>query len=440
VIAMVSVILAACAGGVAPQAPAQPAAEEVAAQPAAEAVKLVAMTPENELTQEAIDAFEAANPGITIERIDPDETKLAAMIAAGEAPDIIRASGADTPTYVTRGWVLDLTPYFETSEVLQADDMAPSVDYFRYEGGWYGMNSDWSPDQSFFISKSAAADAGIELPPPDSLITYAQAGEWARAMTKTEGERVLRVGMAYSDYWDGTVQTILMENGEDLYSEDFSKANISDNPTVVEFLTFMAELAKDNAIFNPLNPSPEWVVPDLMNGRAASATNGYWIQGGFRGAENPVIAPDDYVMYPALSWGGKEIVNPALGGAGWFISATTEHPDEAWKLFEYYMGGEPALNRARTGWGLPALKSLYSEIPVNEAWQSQYIDNVKWEQENTIQTPRRINPYYSTSVFNSIWQANLERYLKGEISIEEAINNLDTEVNKAIADGMAAAQ
>jgi multiple sugar transport system substrate-binding protein len=407
---------------------------------AQDAVQLVIMATEQDVSQGDLDGFMAANPGITVERIDLDRTRLAAMVAAGEAPDIISASGADTPTFVERGWVLDLTPYFESSEVLLPDDMVPSVEYFRYEGGWYGMNKDWSPDQSFFISRSAAEAAGIELPPPNTIITYEQAGEWARTMTQTESGRVMRVGMAYSNYWDGTVQTILMETGEDLYSEDFSSAVIADNPTVVAFLTFMAELAQDNAIFNPLNPSPEWVVPDLLNGRAASATNGYWIQGGLRGAEDPVVTPSDFVMYPALSWGGEVVVNPALGGAGWFISATTEHPDEAWRLFEYYMGGAPALNRAQTGWGLPALRSLYSEIPVTEEWQQQFLDAVQWEQDNTVQMPRRINPFYSTEVFNSIWTSNLERYLNGQITLEEAISNLDAEVNQAIADGMATAQ
>ena len=402
-------------------------------------VNLVVMIGEGELSQAEIDAFTAANPGITITRIDPDETKLAAMVAAGEAPDIIRGSGAETANLVERGWVLDLTSYFETSTILKPDDMVPSVDYFRYEGGWYGMHKDWSPDQSFFINKQAAAEAGIELPPVQTIITYEQAAEWARAMTQAQGGRVTRVGLAYSEYWDANVQTILMETGEDLYSEDFSSANIKDNPTVVAFLTLMANLAKENATFSPLNPSPEWVVPDLLNGRAASATNGDWIQGGFRGAEEPVVAPENYVMYPALSWGGEVSVNPGLGGAGMFISATTKNPDAAWKFFEYYMGGDAAITRAQTGWGLPALTSLYSQIPTTEAWQQQYLENVEWEQANTIQTPRRINPYYRADVFNTVWKANLERYLKGEITIDEAIANLDTEVNEAIAAGKATA-
>lgn len=440
VVVLFAIILTACGGAAptaAPEQPATPAATE--ASPAAEPVKLVLMAPENEFSQADLDAFIVANPGITIERIEPDTTKLAAMIAAGTAPDIIRGSGSDTPTYAERGWILDLTSYFAKSEILKTDDMVPAVEYFRYNGGWYGMHKDWSPDQSFFISKTAAAEAGIELPPAHTIITYAQAAEWARKMTKIEGGRVTRVGMSYSGYWDSTVQTILMETGEDLYSEDFSKANIKDNPTVVAFLTFMAEMAKDNAIFNPLNPSPEWIVPDLLNGRAASATNGYWIQGGFHGAENPVVAPSDYMMYPALSWGGKVTVNPALGGAGLFISATTKNPDAAWKFFEYYMGGEAAVSRAKTGWGLPALKSLYTEIPAADDWQKQFIENVQWEQANTIQTPRRINPYLGSEVFSNVWLANLERYLKGEITIDEAIANLDAEVNKAIADGKAAA-
>lgn len=403
-------------------------------------VKLVVMVGELELPQPEIDAFNTANPGIVVTRLDPDETKLAAMIAGGESPDIIRASGADTTSFVSRGWVLDLTPYFAKSTVLKADDMVPAVDYFRYKGGWYGMHKDWSPDQSYFISKTAAAEAKIQLPPVHTIITYEQAAKWARAMSKTEAGRVTRVGLAYSDYWDANVQTILMETGEDLYSPDFSSAKIKDNPKVVAFLTLMAGLAKDNAMFNPLNPSPEWVVPDLMNGRAASATNGYWVQGGFRSAENPVVIPSDFVMYPALSWGGKVSVNPALGGAGWFISATSKNPAAAWKFYEYYMGGQSAVTRAKTGWGLPALKSLYPQIPTSEAWQKQYLENVQWEQTNTVQTPRRINPYYKTDVFNSVWKANLERYLKGEITLETAIANLDAKVNEAIAAGKATAK
>jgi multiple sugar transport system substrate-binding protein len=364
------------------------------------------------------------------------------MFAAGTPPDLFRASGADTATYAQRGWILDLTKYFESSTVLKPDDMVPAVAYFKVDGGWYGMNTDWSPDQSFFINKKLAADAGITLPDPSThpIITYAQAGEWANKMTKVSGGRVEVTGMIYSGYWDANIQTILMETGQDLYTEDFSHASIKDNQTVVDFLTFMADLAKNNAIYSPINPDPNWTVPDLLAGQAGSATSGYWIQGGFRDVTPPpTVDPNDIIMYPALSWGGKVVVNPGLGGAGWFISAQTKYPDASWKLYEYFFGGSPALNRAKTGWGLPALKSLYSLIPQDQPFQQQFLNAAEWEAANTVQTPRRINPYYQTNVLNDTWNAELEKYLKGEETITQAIENLDTAVNNAIANGKAAA-
>jgi multiple sugar transport system substrate-binding protein len=387
--------------------------------------------------QADIDAYVAANPHVTIERIDNDATKLAAMMAAGTPPDIIRASGADTKVYALRGWVLDLTPYFEKSTVLRPDDMMSPVEYFKFDGGWYGMHKDFSFDSSYIINKRMAEEAGITLPPPHTIITFEQAGEWARKMTVVEGGRVVRMGME-SDMSDGTAQRVMMETGEDLYNEDFTKANIKDNPKVVALMTYYAELAKENVIFNPLNPSPNWSVPDLLDGKTASIVIGYWAQASFASAENPVENPENFVMYPALSWGGEVVVNPPMGGAGMFITAGSKNPDEAWKFFEYYMGGEPAISRAKAGWGLPALKSLYQYISLDTEWQQQFYDNVQWEMENSVITPRRINPYYTTATFNGTWSKQLELYLKGEVTLEEAIANTDAEVNKAILDGKAA--
>ena len=44
---------------------------------------------------------------------------------------------------------------------------------------------------------------------------------------------------------------------------------------VVEVLTFYANLAKDNVIWNPLNPSPSWPGDDLVAGRAGFIRYGY---------------------------------------------------------------------------------------------------------------------------------------------------------------------
>ena len=451
VFVLLAIVLVACGSSTPTAAPATAAPATAAPTTAAPAtvapkpagpVTLVVMVAESDFSQDQQKEFMAANPSITIQRIDVDNTKLQAMEAAGTPPDLFRASGADTASYVKRGWVLDLTPYFAKSTVLKKDDMVPPVSYFIIDGKQYGMNTDWSPDQSYVINKKMAAAAGITLPDPAThpIITYAQAGEWAKKMTKVTGGRVEVTGMNYSGYWDANLQTILMETGQDLYNADFTHASIKDNQTVVDFLTFMADLAKNNAIHSAINPDPNWIVPDLLSGADASGTNGYWIQGGFHDVTPPpTVDPNDLVLYPALSWGGKVVVNPGLGGAGWFISSKTAHPDEAWKLYEYFFGGAPAITRAKTGWGLPALKSLYSLIPQDTPFEKQFLDDAQWEAANTVQKPRTINPYYQTNVLNDTWNAELEKYLKGQETITQAIENLDTAVNNAITTGKAAA-
>jgi multiple sugar transport system substrate-binding protein len=408
----------------------EPTAVPPTAVPEPKPAKVVMMgVGTGEFSEDELDAFLGQSKYVSeVERVEGDSTRLRAMWAAGTPPDVWRASGADVPLYVSLDWPLDLTEYFNTSEVLKPEDMAPAVGYFQYKGGWYGMHKDFSPDMSLQINVAAFEEAGVPVPEEKVIYTYQDAAEWAYALTKKEGERTVRIGWADNGWWDGILQTVLMEEEQDIFVDDFARANIQDNETVVAVLTFYAQLAKDNVIWNPLNPSPSWPGDDLMAGRAGFIRYGYWMHGSVIGAEDP----EPFEMRPALSWGGKVAVNPPLGGAGWFIAKPTQVPVSAWELFEYYMGDEPARNRARSGWGLPALKSMFPLVPQDTALDKQWYDSVMWELENTIQRPRQLNPFIATGNINSAWDSNLELYLKDQITLEEAIANVDQEVNNAL--------
>jgi multiple sugar transport system substrate-binding protein len=395
--------------------------------------KVVMMVDTGEFSDEALNLFVQSSQFVSeVERLGTDSTRLRAMWAAGTPPDVWRASGADVPLYVTYNWPLDLTEFFNNSQLLKPDDMAPAVGYFQYKGGWYGMHKDFSPDMSLIINAAAFDEAGLPVPEEKRIHTYQDAAEWAAALTKQEGSRTVRIGLAHPGWWDGDIQRILMEDGQSLFADDYSRASIKDNDRVVEVLSYFARLAKDNVMWNPLNPSPSWAGDDLLAGRAGFTTIGYWMHGSVVGAEELAAPVESFQLRPALSWGGKVAVNPPLGGAGWFIARSTKAPQAAWELFEHYMGGPPAQERAGSGWGLPALKSLYPLVPQKTAVDKQWYDAVMWELQNTIQEPRQINPFVATDVLISAWDANLELYLKSQISLEEAIASVDQEVNGAI--------
>ena len=48
------------------------------------------------------------------------------------------------------------------------------------------------------------------------------------------------------------------------------------------------------------------------------------------------------------------------------------------------------------------------------------------------------NPYYDDSAFDTSWASNLEQALRGSITFDQLVQNVESDVNATIADGKAA--
>ena len=92
---------------------------------------VVVMHRANELSADQIASFQEANPGITIEFVEDDPTRFYAMYAAGAPPDIYRIQAPSVPGMLARKLLLDLTPYFESSDLIKVDDLAPANNYYK---------------------------------------------------------------------------------------------------------------------------------------------------------------------------------------------------------------------------------------------------------------------------------------------------------------------
>src|SRR5207249_12277781 len=101
-------------------------------------------------------------------------------------------------------------------------------------------------------------------------------------------------------------------------------------------------------------------------GQVAMLQYGYW----FSAMAESDITKGKTVFLPAPTWSGVRR-DPTMTATGWVVSAQTKDPDAAWAVFEQYMGGKPALDRAKSGWGVPGLKSLYKEMPPQPALHQQ---------------------------------------------------------------------
>jgi multiple sugar transport system substrate-binding protein len=143
-------------------------------------------------------------------------------------------------------------------------------------------------------------------------------------------------------------------------------------------------------------------------------------------------------MMAAPQW-GPVYSNPCVSGCGMFINSKTPNKDAAWKMFEWFMGEEPAQNRSKSGWGTPALKSLFALMPQDTPWRKQVYNQLQWEIQNTKVSVMQFSPYTDPITFESTWTKYHDQYLKGSMSFDDFITNVEKDMNAAIQDGIDAA-
>jgi multiple sugar transport system substrate-binding protein len=400
----------------------------------------------NELSDDEINQFHEANPDITFSRIDYDQTRFYAMLAAGTAPDIVRVQAPTIPQYVARNLLLDLTPYFEASSVLQPDDLMPVNDYYRADGplaigqgNRYGMVKDWSPDMTIWVNAAFLEEAGFTVDPTERL-TYQELADIARATVQKVGDRVLVHGLLFANagaWIDRVWMAMLLEKETSLYSEDFRTISLRDNPDVLDVIRYYYDLTAEGISDSVIAPlSAGWQGEAFVNGQAACLQYGYW----FTPMGNTGEAEGQAVMLPAPTWADNP-VSPCITATGGVITAGTQNPEAAWRVFEWYFGQEPAHNRASSGWGVPGLRSLLDLIPNETDFQQATRAVLDAELEHNYTIP--FNPYLiqpePTPVAAS-YMTNLEAALTGAMTFDELIEVVERESQEAIDEGIASAE
>ncbi len=335
---------------------------------------------------------------------------------------------------------MDLTPYFEASSVLRLDDLMPANNYYKAEspmkigsGKIYGMCKDFSPDFTVFAYKKAFEDAGASVPDPAKPPTYAELAELAKKVAKKEGDRVLMWGYGYDDAWiDRIWMNCLAELGQSLYSEDFTKVIIGGNEETLKLAQYYFDLAKENLTVNPINPSPNgWAGGDFTAGLLAMMQYGFW----YSAMAETDTTQGQVVMLPGPTWAGQRR-DPTMTATGMVMSAASKNPDAAWVVFEWFNGGQPALDRAASGWGVPALKSMLKLVPQETDFQKQCFQIL--EGELALETPPlQFNPYLGETEFSNSWKMHLEQALRENITFDQMITNIEGDINTAIADNKA---
>jgi multiple sugar transport system substrate-binding protein len=401
---------------------------------------VVAMHFLHEFTEDHVNVFEEANPGITVEVIQADLTGFFAMYAAGSPPDLLRVQAPAIPQYLARKMLFDLTPFYEASELLNLNDLAPANDYYKGysaldigDGPIYGMCKDFSPDCTIFAYKPVFEEAGVDVPSDSGALSYQEIVEIASQLVAFEGDRTLVFGYDYERGWvNRFMMNMLAETDEAIFTPDLTKLVIADNEAAYAVAKYYYDLAADRLGNNPVtNPSPAgWNGTDFTQGIVGMMQYGFW----FGAMAESEVTAGQVIMIPGPTWAGVRR-DPTVTATGMIMAGATQVPEAAWRVFEYYNAEEPAIERAKSGWGVPALQSMYDLMPNETEYEQQKLRVLQGEL--ALETsPLQFNPFLGETTVADSWNTHLDRSLQGEFDFDEMLTLVEEEVNAAIEDGV----
>jgi multiple sugar transport system substrate-binding protein len=427
--------------GCAPKATETPTEEAPAEAevPAAPSGTVTIMHQRNEFSEEQEAQFESEHAGITVEFVEAEQTRFFAMYAAGTPPDLYRCQAPFIPQGLARQLLYDLTPYFEKSTLCKLDDLAEANNYYKAtsplevgKGSIYGMCKDFSPDFTIFANKALFEKAGLPAPDDTKALTYQEVMDLSKQITTFEGDRLVTLGYAYEAAWiDRIWMNMLAELGKSLYTEGFDKIQISGDEDATAVVKYYYDLAEEKVTVSPQNPSPNgWFGTDFTSGILSMAQYGFWYSAMAEADANR----GSVMMLPGPTWAGTRR-DPTMTATGMIMTSATKVPDAAWVLFEWYNGGQPSIDRAKSGWGVPALKSQMSLIPQTSDFQKQAYKVLTGELDLKT-TPIQFNPFIGETAVSDSWAKNLDIALKGETTFDEMVATIETEVNTAIKEGI----
>jgi multiple sugar transport system substrate-binding protein len=390
------------------------------------------MANEGDFTDEMI-AEARDKLGISISVILFDVTRLTAMLASGQPPDLVRGLGAlDTPYLVARDVAEDLDPYFAQSSVLKIDDLDPVNDLWRYDGQRqgrgpiFGMAKDYSQDSMFWYNTALFDEAGVhDYPSTTEPISYDELLDLGERVVQREGGRTLVYGLSANGLGlFSNLMVLTAAAGGSLFSEDLGRVDFS-SPEARRALSWYLDYVKSGVGPSLIDPDPNlWDGPTYGSGRMAMSNTGYWFLGNI--AATPDIAEVSHLM-PAPQFDSGRRVSPCQAATGFWMPKKAAHKDEAWRVFEWFFGESPAEGRASSGWGIPTLKSLRELMPRQEPWQEEALRTQEAELEHF--SVLSFTPYVRVDSLIADMNQVMPPAMRGEMSLDDCVRELNERMN-----------
>lgn len=360
--------------------------------------------------------FDELNEDIVVEyrvlQFDELVTESMRAIATGQAPDIISLDNPDFALFSSRGGMLDITDRVAASSIIKTDSYyAGPLNSVTWNGRLYGLPK-YTDTIGLFYNKDMFRAKGLD--PNDPPSTWDELLDAARKLNDP-ANGVYGITFSARGNEEGTFQFlpwIQMAGG------DWSNVNVAG---AVKALELWKTLIDEKVASQDVLSVGQWDSTGFFNnGAAAMAISGPWELNRMS-----TDAKFDWgvALLPTETDGGPR--SSALGGFDWGITASTQYPDEAFRLLEYFHSQESRF--------FPEFSSIpaRSDIPLPETGVALKDAALKVFQEQLkYAQPRGPHPEWQ-KISKAIYDA-MQAALTGQMSPKDALDQAQATIKGII--------
>lgn len=366
---------------------------------------------ESEQMEDIVADFNEENPDININIIEgPNETDqvedlYTSSFLLGDSPyDLVYMDIVWTPKFAAAGWLKDLSPYISEEELdnfLEGD-----VNGGMYNGNLYRMPFRTDAGMLYYRS-DFLEEAGYE--PPE---TFAELMEISQDLQE-EGKAPWGYTWQGKQYEGLSAMFVEVLAGFDAFWIDPETLEVGlDEPNAIEAVQFLKNTIEEGVSPPGVTTYEEEDTRRLFqNGETAFLRNWPYVYGL---ASDSEIA-GQFDIKPMVST-PKGRSGACQGGWGFGIAESTNHPEEAWKVIEYFTKPEIQKRYALENGQTPTRRDLFDDPDLVAEYE--YLPELLNVLENAVLRP----PIAQYSQVSDILQRYLSAAISGTMTPERAMN------------------
>lgn len=384
----------------------------------------VPITPLRDLYEADVAEFERRNPRIKVRVIwvpgSEYNSKLKILAAAGQLPDLF-FTGDVWMSYLLP-FKRDVTDFMlRDAEEIGLDDYFPEISAAMQLHGRYYILTEYMNLSMLYYNRRLFAEAGV--PEPEDWWTWDDYVRAGQALTRPGGPGRPGVwGSSRVEGWWGEWLIYVRQAGGTVFTPDGRRC-VLDSPEAIAGLKFYYDKSEKHGISAPAGFEP---LNGFVNERVAMILGGhvnYWL---------------NYNQMPGLDWdvqllpeGPVTRKGGELAMAGYSVSKTSPHPEEAWALAKFLTRPE-AIARIVARGSLSVRRSV-AEAQMRDARPEDRPRNLAAAYRQFQYGEHIPRHSHYIEIMLQIVQPEVDRMLLGEFGPEEAGRRAAAAVNAFLA-------